>query len=64
MTDTTHTDDGTGKVRVVTPYDVTLSIELYEELRRSVSRTELTKHGICIDRRNGLDCGCLICGRD
>ena len=30
---------------------------------KTVTRTELEKHGRCIDREEGLDCGCLLCGR-
>ncbi len=43
--------------RPITLYD-------WEQGLNTVTRTDLAKHGRCIDHEGGLDCGCLICGRE
>jgi len=45
-------------------YDVTASFELLRELRDGKpTRKDFERAGRCIDRENGLDCCCLLCGR-
>jgi hypothetical protein len=49
-----------------TNYSVTASFEFQRDLRDSgkPTRKDFEAQDRCIDRENGLDCGCLICGRD
>ena len=57
----TLTFDG-GEEKRYTYVPDTGSVECLMEFKPT--RTDFAKQGRCIDREEGLDCGCLICGRD
>ena len=46
-------------------YMITVNEPEYDEvIIKWLSRKEMEQRVRCIDREAGLDCGCLICGRD